>query len=253
MRYLVFGDVHGNAPALDAVLHDAGLRGYDAALFLGDLLGYYPYPVEVVERLRALAPSVRLLGNHDALLLSLADGGDALHAKEGTLVVDVVRRHLAALGERDVAFVRGAALRADDVVWSASHGAFRRPFEYLSGLPEAKANLEALPTPLGLVGHTHVARGFAMIEVDQRTLWRTVEFHGGRSSYQVPPRARAFLNPGSVGQPRDGDPHAAYALFEPLKRRFAVHRVAYDVAAVQRRVRQEGYPAVLAERLEHGR
>ena len=74
-----------------------------------------------------------------------------------------------------------------------------------------------------------------------------------RSSYTVPPRARAFLNPGSVGQPRDGDPAAAYALFEPERRRFTVHRVPYDVVAVQRKVHQVGYPASLAERLERGR
>ena len=253
MRYLVFGDVHGNAPALDAVLRDAARHGYDAAIFLGDLVGYYPYPTEVVDRLRELAPQVRLAGNHDALLVALADGANAVRAKEGTLVVDVVQRHLAALDPAAIDFVRGATARAGNEIWSAAHGAFRAPFDYLTGLESAAANLEHLPTPLGLIGHTHVARAFAVVEADGAPLWRTVDFKGPRSNYTVPPRARAFLNPGSVGQPRDGDPAAAYAFFEPDQRRFTVHRVPYDVVAVQRKVHQAGYPVSLAERLERGR
>jgi predicted phosphodiesterase len=253
MRYLVFGDVHGNAPALDAVLRAAGRHGYDAAIFLGDLVGYYPYPTEVVGRLMELAPAVRLAGNHDALLVALADGGTAVRAKEGTLVVDVVERHLAALDAAGVDFVRSASARASDGLWSAAHGAFRAPFDYLTGLESAAANLHHLPTPLGLIGHTHVARAFAVVESDGAPLWRTVDFRGPSSTYAVPPRARAFLNPGAVGQPRDGDPAAAYALFEPETRRFTVHRVPYDIAAVQREVQRAGYPPSLAERLERGR
>lgn len=253
MRYLVFGDVHGNAPALDAVLRDAARHGYDAAIFLGDLVGYYPYPNEVVDRVRDLAPHVRLLGNHDALLVALADGATGVRAKEGTLVVDVVERHLAALDAAAIDFVRGATASAGNDVWSAAHGAFRAPFDYLTGLESAAANLEHLPSPLGLIGHTHVARAFAVVESDGAPLWRTVDFKGASSTYAVPPRARAFLNPGSVGQPRDGDPAAAYALFEPGTRRFTVRRVPYDVVAVQRKVHQEAYPASLGERLERGR
>lgn len=253
MRYLVFGDVHGNAPALDAVLRDAGRHGYDAAVFLGDLVGYYPYPTEVVARVRALAPAVRVAGNHDALLVALADGDSALRAKEGTLVVDVVRRHLAALDADAVAYLRSAHAGAVQDGWAAAHGGFRAPFDYLTSVDAAAAQLPHLPAPLALVGHTHVARGYAVFEADGAPLWRTVEFRGPRSGYVVPPRARAILNPGSVGQPRDGDPNAAYALFEPAARRFTVHRVPYDVAAVQRRVHEEGYPASLAERLERGR
>lgn len=253
MRYLVLSDVHGNAPALDAVLRDAERRAWDEVLFLGDLIGYYPFPGEVVARLRALAPKVLLQGNHDALLLALADGQDVTRSKEGTLVLDVVRRHLAALDGEALAFLRTTALGASGEGWSAAHGAFRSPFEYLTGLEAAAANLPHLASPLGLVGHTHVPRGFVALELDGEVLWRTVEFRGPTAAYRVPPRARAILNPGSIGQPRDGDPSAAYAVLDVVQRRFEVHRVAYDLAAVQQRVRQEGYPASLAARLELGR
>ncbi len=253
MRYLVFGDVHGNAPALDAVLQDATRQGYDEVVFLGDLVGYYPYPVEVVDRLRSLAPRAHLAGNHDALLVQLAAGADAAQTKEGSVVVEVVQRHLALLDADAVRFLADAVEHVIDEVWSATHGGFRARFEYLSGLAAVAANLSHLTTPLGLTGHTHVPRAFAMVEADGAPLWRSVEFTGPQASYHVPPRARAFLNPGSVGQPRDGDPAAAYALFEPSARRFTVRRVPYDVAGVQRRVRQEGYPAALGERLARGR
>ncbi len=253
MRYLVLADVHGNAPALEAVLQDAARQGYDEVVFLGDLIGYYPYPVEVVDRLRALAPRARLAGNHDVLLVQLAAGSDARQTKEGSVVVEVVQRHLALLDADAVRFLGEAVEHVVDEVWSATHGGFRTRFEYLSGLAAVAANLPHLTTPLGLTGHTHVPRAFAMVEAEGAALWRNVEFSGPQASYHVPPRARAFLNPGSVGQPRDGDPAAAYALFEPLARRFTVRRVAYDVASVQRRVRQEGYPAALGERLARGR
>jgi predicted phosphodiesterase len=253
MRYLVFGDVHGNAPALEAVLQDAARQGYDEIVFLGDLIGYYPYPIEVVDRLRSLAPRAHLAGNHDLLLVQLAEGADAAQTKEASVVVEVVERHLALLDADAVRFLSAAVETVVDEVWSATHGGFRARFEYLSGLTSVSANLAHLSTPLGLTGHTHVPRAFAMVEADGAPLWRNVEFVGPEASYLVPPRARAFLNPGSVGQPRDGDPAAAYALFEPDSRRFTVRRVAYDVGGVQRRVRQEGYPAALGERLARGR
>lgn len=253
MRYLVFGDVHGNAPALDAVLEDAGRQGYDEALFLGDLIGYYPYPVDVVDRVRSLAPRVRVAGNHDVLLVTLAAGGDIERSKEGSVVVEVIERHLAALDADAVRFLAEAVEYVVDDGWSAAHGGFRARFEYLSGLTAVAANLPHLDTPLGLIGHTHVPRAFAMVVADGAPLWRSVDFLGPEAAYQVPPRARAFLNPGSVGQPRDGDAAAAYALFEPAARRFTVRRVHYDVAGVQRRMRQEAYPAGLADRLARGR
>lgn len=252
MRFLILSDVHANAPALDAVVRHADFRGYDGVVFLGDAVGYYPYAEEVVARLRALKPAVRILGNHDSVLLAIADGQRLGHREDG-VVTDVLGRHLRDLSSESIAFLRtfdGHVVREG---WEAAHGALRAPWEYLTTVNGAQANLELLSTQLCMVGHTHVPKIFASVDSANGPLWRTVQFRAERTLYRVPPRARLFVNPGSVGQPRDGLPLAAYALFDDEKLSFEMHRVEFDVAAVQRAVRASGYPEVLATRLAVGR
>jgi len=252
MRYLVFGDVHGNAPALSAVVADARRRGFDAAVFLGDLVGYYPYPREALDLVRSLDPIVALRGNHDALLLALAGGGDPAAAGEEALVVEVVERHLAELDEADRGFLDALTTDARQEGWAAAHGGFRNPFDYVMTVADAEQQLEHLPAPVGLVGHTHLPRAHVSVAHEGERLWRMIDFGAAQRSYRVPPRARAFLNPGSVGQPRDGNPFAAYALFDEETQRFEVNRVPYDVGSVIRRLRRAGYPERLAGRLLEG-
>jgi len=253
MRYLVFGDVHGNAPALSAVLADAGRRGYDAAIFLGDLIGYYPYPAEAVDMVRSLEPFVAIRGNHDHLLLALAAGADPAAASEDPVVVEVVERHLEILADADRAYLGSLPMGVQHDTWAASHGGFRRPFDYLLTVAEAQDQLEHLSVPVGLVGHTHLPRAHVSVANGEERLWRMIDFGESHRSYRVPPRATAFLNPGSVGQPRDGNPLAAYAVFDAPRRLFEVHRVPYDVASVAQRARRVGYPERLATRLLEGR
>lgn len=255
MRYLVLSDVHANAVALAATLRDAERRGFDATLFLGDAVGYYPAAQEAVDRLAALEPEAALLGNHDAQLLSLARG----EAPEGGSGDPTVRRVLEAQLERldDDALAWLGALREryETDAFEAVHGALARPWQYLDGLPEARENLPHLSRPLCLVGHTHVPRILASVEGPRdRLLWRQVAFpDGGGGRYRMPPRARGFFNPGSVGQPRDGAPLAAYGLLDVETRLLEVVRVPFDVVAVQREVRAAGYPDELATRLADGR
>jgi predicted phosphodiesterase len=249
MRYLVFGDVHGNGPALAAVLRDARQQGFDDAVFVGDLVGYYPYPVEVVAMVRELAPVVAVRGNHDDLLIRLADGSDPRAADEERTVVAVIQRHLGDLDDEALRYLRRFTTNVRVDGFAAAHGGFRRPYDYVTTIVDAQQQLEHLPATLALVGHTHLPRAHVSVEDGPRRLWRSVDFVGPRSSYRVPTRASAFLNPGSVGQPRDGDPAASYALFDASARTFTVHRVTYDVGAVVRRVRSAGYPDALATRL----
>lgn len=253
MRYLVFGDVHGNAPALSAVVADAKRRGYDATVFLGDLVGYYPYPREALDLVRALEPVVALRGNHDELLLTLERGGDPEAAGEEPGVVEVVERHLAELGEPERRYLEGLVTGARRDTWAAAHGGFRRPFDYVMTVADAEEQLAHLPAPVGLIGHTHVPRAHVSVDHEGERLWRMIDFDATRRTYRVPPRAVALLNPGSVGQPRDGNHAAAYALFDAATRHFEVHRVPYDVGSVIRRVRRAGYPERLATRLLEGR
>ncbi|MEJ2666034.1 MAG: metallophosphoesterase family protein [Deinococcales bacterium] len=252
MRYLVLSDVHANAPALEAVLRHADFRGYDDVLFLGDAVGYYPDAERVVSMLRELKPHVAILGNHDAALLTLAEGGDAGHREEG-LVTEVLARQLPELSDDSLQFLKDLQQHAVGGSWEAAHGALRNPWEYLATVANAQANLELLEKQLCLVGHTHVPKIFAAVEGHGGVMWRTVQFRHERTLYRIPPRARLFVNPGSVGQPRDSIPLAAYTLFDDEAGTLEMFRVEFDVAAVQQSVRAAGYPEVLASRLAVGR
>jgi predicted phosphodiesterase len=255
VRYLLLSDVHGNAEALTTVLADADRRGYDATLFLGDAVGYYPEAGRVIDLLRDLEPVASLLGNHDAQLLAFADGTRGVEGMAGGDVVGpILIRQAEALDAGQLAWLRALQGRYEEDRFEAVHGALARTWQYLHGLPEAEQNLPYLQRPLCLVGHTHVPRVLAATEApDGRTLWRQLSFREQGGSYRMPPRARGFFNPGSVGQPRDGIPLASYALFDVARMKLDVIRVPYDVVAVQRAVRAADYPEPLAARLGAGR
>ncbi len=253
MRLLVVSDVHANAPAFEAVLRDASRRGYDRALFLGDVVGYYPFANECVALLRDLDPIAALQGNHDAVMLALSDGQDAFDQREESLVVEVIGRQLEGLEEASLTYLRGLGLEAAGAGWQAAHGGFRHPFEYLTTLANAQANLPYLTAPVGLIGHTHVPKVFASVTTADGALWRTVTFRKPHGAYRVPPAARAFLNPGSVGQPRDAIAAASYALYDTQRQAFDVYRVDYDIGRVQRAVAEARYPSSLGVRLTLGR
>lgn len=239
MRIAVLSDIHSNLAALDAVLADAG--DVDAYWHLGDVVGYGPHPDGVVDRLREIG-AIGVRGNHDAA----ACGGpeiewfntDARRAMEWTRTVisPAARDWLAALPERMV---------TDD--FELVHGSPRDPLvEYVTSSGVARDNLAVLTVPIGLHGHTHVP--VAWIEEGGR-----VELVRGRPGNSVELAGRrALLNPGSVGQPRDGDPDAAYAILEPQAGRISWRRVAYDIGSVQAAMRDAGLPNSLRARLSVG-
>ena len=253
MRLLVVSDVHANAPALEAVLRDAERHGFDATVFLGDLVGYHPFPNECAALIERLAPTASLLGNHDALMLALIDGDEAYESLEESLVTDVLARQLEHLEPATIALLRAMVDEAGGPGWQAAHGAFRHRFEYLSTVANAQANLPYLHESVAFVGHTHVPKVFASVRTSTGDLWRSVAFRGSGERYRVPPAARAFLNPGAVGQPRDGIPLASYGMYDVSLRRFEVRRVLYDVSRTQKALHEAGYPASLATRLPLGR
>lgn len=252
MRHLVLSDVHANLPALDAVLAHARGRGYDDVVFLGDAVGYYPHPEQAVQRLIELAPRVAILGNHDATLLAILDG-EVVQQRDAGLVVDVLMRQADKMSDESIAFLRGLRTHVLTGSWEAAHGALRQPWEYITSLAAAQANLERMERPLLFVGHTHTPKIFAAVESGGQVLWRTVTFRHDLGHYRLPPFARVLANPGAVGQPRDHIPLAAYALFDEDARTIEFHRVAFDIGSVQSDVRAAGYPDVLAARLEVGR
>lgn len=253
VRYLVIGDVHGNLAALDAVLEDAEARGFDAVAFLGDAVGYAPDAEGVIARLANLAPAVAVAGNHDVDLLTFRDGGTPAAPLDAD-VADVLRRQADALSDASVAWLRSLPRHWIGTAFEAHHGAPGDPWRYVTDLAAADAILDALQTPLALVGHTHVPRATLFVErPDGGRTGRIVAFEGARTTYDVPAHVRGFFNPGSVGQPRDGDPRAAYGVLDvgPPYRLEGV-RVPYDVAATADAVRAAGYPERFAARLAEG-
>jgi len=244
MRIAVLSDVHANLPALEAVRAD--LTDADQVWVLGDIVGYGPQPNEVIATLQEMGAR-SVLGNHDGAAIGTVDPAyfnpDARTAIEWTAgaIDENARSYLATLPE----------VRRDGEL-TAVHGSPRDPiWEYITSSAIAASNFESFETRICLFGHTHVPVAYRLAEGQ-------VEALPGLPDDIVPlGEARALLNPGSVGQPRDGHPDAAYAILEigdgAGGGTIAFHRVRYDVDRTQRLMRELGLPARLAERLSYGR
>ncbi len=252
MRYLLLSDVHANGEAMAAMVKHARLRRWDEAVFLGDAVGYYAEPERAIEQLRELDPSVTILGNHGAMLLTLVDGGTPDHKEDG-LVMEILARHAHELSEDGVTYLREFSSGHIADGWEATHGALRSQWEYLATVSNAQGNVDHLSERICFVGHTHVPVVFAAVQTPAGDMWRTAPFRKENSIYRIPPMAKIFFNPGSVGQPRDGIPLASYAIYDTASSTVEIFRVEFDLLGVQRTLRQRGYPEVLAHRLVVGK
>lgn len=242
MPTLLLSDIHANLVALEAVLADADGQ-YDRVWFLGDLVGYGPQPNECVERLRALEP-LALSGNHDWAVLGKLDADD--FNTEARMLVRWTQRTLSADNRAYLADL--PPLRAEPP-FTLAHASPRHPvWEYILDLPTALENFAHFDTPCCLVGHTHVPAVFVLDEAAGELSFTLVE-HGDVIDLS---HHRLIVNPGGVGQPRDGDPRAAYALLDPEAMTLEFRRVAYDVAATQQLMRDQNMPRRLIKRLAQG-
>lgn len=247
MRYLVISDIHGNLPALAAVLRHCTPDTYDRVLVLGDLVGYGAEPGEVIDRIRALAPHVVVRGNHDKAVCGVMDllsfNSHARAAAEWTA---------RTLSEAHLAYLRDlppGPLLVDDVleVW---HGSPADEDAYLVWIDDIRDAAALGRRPLCLFGHTHVqgaygsGEGHPVVESGDTST---------KTTLSIRLEDRWLVNPGSVGQPRDGDPRAGYAVVDLGALTITLHRVAYDVAAEQAAIRAAGLPELLASRLAEGR
>src|SRR5215210_3206869 len=239
MRIAVLSDIHGNLPALEAVL-DA-LAPYDAVWQLGDIVGYGPQPEAVIERLRREG-ATGVSGNHDAAALGRIEpswfNDDARTAViwAAEQLGAATKQWLAALPERHV-----------EGQFTLVHGSPRDPtWEYVYSTPVARANFPEFETPHCLVGHTHIPLVFR----EDDGLIETLAPSEG--SKLVLDQRRTILNPGSVGQPRDGDARACGMLLDVETGSVEWRRVTYPIATTQERMRSEGLPPRLVERLAHG-
>jgi diadenosine tetraphosphatase ApaH/serine/threonine PP2A family protein phosphatase len=247
MRYLVISDIHANLEAFDAVLAAAESVPYDRLLVLGDLVGYGADPNAVVEKVRAMQPFAIIRGNHDKV-------GSGIESAEGFNAVarSAIRWTYETLtpDHREwLAQLPAGPLVVDDLV-EICHGT---PFDedaYVFDDLDALRALHAAERPLCLFGHTHVQVGYALTG-DQFTL--TALDLARPLTIDVAEGTRHLVNPGSVGQPRDGDPRAGFALVDADARTATIYRIDYPIQQAQARILSEGLPEVLAQRLALGR
>ncbi|MGA2592780.1 MAG: metallophosphoesterase family protein [Bryobacteraceae bacterium] len=246
MRYLIVSDIHGNLEGLEAVLaHAAGK--YDQALCCGDLIGYGADPNAVTEWAREHAAAV-VRGNHDRASVGLDD----------LEWFNPVARAAAVWTQQELTpdhteYIRNlpkGPLMFDG--FQVVHGSPLDEDEYMLAAADAGQVFSYLETPLTFFGHTHLQGGFIWNHARIETIEQTPRAEE-RLTLELDPECAYMINPGSVGQPRDGDPRAAYVLYNPEERFLIYYRLPYDVGKAQEKIRRAGLPPILADRLAAGR
>jgi len=242
MRVLVVSDIHANYTALVAVLKDAGQ--VDETWCLGDLVGYGPDPNAVVEEMRDSANLTCILGNHDMAAI----GKMPLESFNGDARRSLIY-HEKVISASNMDFMR--SLSANVKICgdaTLAHGSPRDPlWEYILNALSARVNFDHFQTPWCFVGHSHIQCIFVLNEKNDR-----VTMDQTKPDETIMLHPRLILNPGSVGQPRDRDPRAAYAIYDTEALTWTPRRVEYNVAEVQQRIREAGLPEKHAARLAEG-
>lgn len=250
MRYLILSDIHGNWEALSAILHHVRRKRFDRVLFLGDAVGYGASPNRVLEWLRTLSPPALVVrGNHDRVCAGM-EGAEYFnrHALEATVWT---AKHL---DERNTAYLRNLpeGPRAADQEVAICHGSPVDEDVYIFSGYDARPGFEALPQRVVFFGHTHVPSLFSLDERGEEAKMEITLLVGGRRTISIEDGFRYLINPGSVGQPRDRDPRAAYAIYDGAARKVYHYRVPYPAGRARKRILKAGLPAVLGDRLLHG-
>ena len=240
MRYAVLSDIHSNLEALEAVLSDAGTQSCDQYVCLGDVVGYNANPSECVQRIQELGCPV-VKGNHDE-----------------QASIDISTESFNEMAEEAIGWTR-EHLSADDKAWLADlrltrqvrdftivHASLDTPerWDYVFDDLDAIASFTYQHTPLCFFGHTHWPTAFVRDDAVRRITVGQIMLAGSR---------KYFINPGSIGQPRDRDWRAAYCIYDTERQVVEERRVKYDLETAQRKIRQAGLPERLADRLAFGR
>lgn len=249
MRYLILSDIHANLDAFEAVLEHAAGR-WDRVLVLGDLVGYGAEPNAVIDAVRSLAPEMVIRGNHDKAACGLDDGSQFNHVAR-------MAAHWTAtqLTPDNRAYLRDLPMgpAVIDALTEICHGT---PFDedhYVFDGNDAMMALSAAARPLCLYGHTHLPAVFKLVDGDGESFEGSAADPDGENRVPLQRGSRYLINAGSVGQPRDGDPRAAYGVLDDETREVQLFRVRYAVHKAQQKIRAAGLPASLATRLALGR
>jgi predicted phosphodiesterase len=239
-KYAILGDIHSNWEALTAVLADAESHGADTYVCVGDIVGYNANPAECLEKIRSLCVAV-VRGNHDHYV-SHDECLEDFHPLAAN-VIDWTRRQLS---REQIQYLKNLRLSRMVDGFTIVHSTLDMPekWGYVIDALDADANFNYQTSSVCFHGHTHVPVVFERQGRVVRSSFTTFNTTLGR---------KCFINTGSVGQPRDGDPRASYLIYEPSARRVDLRRVEYDVATTQRKIIEAGLPERLARRLEQGK
>ncbi len=241
MQILIISDIHANEQALEAVLEDA--PAFDAVWCLGDLVGYGPNPNQCVQRVRQLPELICLSGNHDHAAVDLLPL--SCFNSEARSIVDWTRQ---ALNEESIGFLSSLPTSASIGDFTLVHGSPLQPvWEYILNPLTADRNFAAFSTDYCLVGHSHFPLIFHQYNEENSSIPITM-----RANQTINLNPRMILNPGSVGQPRDSDARAAYAMLDLEAMTWECRRVPYDIQHVQELMLEAGLPLRQAMRLNEG-
>ena len=243
MSILIAADIHANLAAFQAVLSHAEAQGkIDRIWCPGDIVGYGPDPSACIALLRRY-PHIAVAGNHD-----LAAAGKAGLQEFSDAGVQAIAWTASQLTDEERFFLEGVPEIAADGDFTLVHGSLRAPaWEYIRSMSAMEAQFRLMETLYSIVGHSHLP--FLAEEGNDGKVWMS-NWQDGDLVHL--PESRLIVNPGGVGQPRDGDPRASYALLDREARTITLHRIAYDIAATQEKIKAAGLPASLAERLASG-
>jgi len=247
MRILILSDIHANFTALEAALAKAAGR-WDVAVCLGDIVGYGPDPAEVSEKIRSLTQAC-IRGNHDKAVAGIMSTEDFNPVAKAA--VDWTRRQLSPELMKWLAELPQGPMASNGIVMV--HGAFQDEDEYVFTPAQALEGLLDSTAGVTFFGHTHHQGGFSYLDNNLEVLQirpRPAEFF---APLRIEPNKRYLLNPGSIGQPRDADPRASFAIADLDNQTVEFWRVPYEIGKVQSRMRKAGLPEPLVQRLEFGR
>ena len=239
-KFAILGDIHANIDALEVVLEDCRSQGVTDFLCTGDVVGYNACPCECLKIVRDLGCPV-VMGNHDHYVSSRQNLDD--FNPHAAAVIEWTRQQLT---DEEIAFLRSLPFTHTAMGISLVHATMDNPadFGYVFDHLQAESHFFHQTAPLCFHGHTHCP----MIYEKQMSAVYRID----PQDIKLPIGRKYFINVGSVGQPRDGDPRASYVLYEPKTRTLRFRRLEYDIASAQEKVRAAGLPARLADRLAFG-
>jgi predicted phosphodiesterase len=246
MRYLILSDVHANSEALSAVLSFVRRKHWDKAILLGDIVGYGANPNQAIDAVRSLRPLVAIRGNHDKVCSGIEDG--EMFNRVALQAALWTRQRLSKGNLRGLRELpEGPAVV--DGAFAIAHGTPIDEDAYIFGEIEALNVFRQTAFPLCFFGHSHFPVVFGL-SPDAIQTWLTTS---PSFRFRLEPGVRYLVNPGSIGQPRDGNPLASFAIFDAGAPAVTIYRVPYAVERTQKKILGAGLPRPLADRLALGR